>query len=97
MKQIILAVVLLFVASAANATLVANTLVVERVTTITNGTSNGQSIASHAMMQRLGTAANCTEARSALNNKASELTVGGKTVNTITLASCIAVDYATQY
>ena len=97
MKQIILAVVLLFVASAANATLVANTLVLERITTIPNGTSNGQSIASHAMMQRLGSEANCTSAKNALNNKESVLVINGKNVATLTLASCIAVDYSVQY
>lgn len=83
--------------SVASATQERNTLVLERISTSPNGTSSGQNLATHAMMQRLGSAQNCTDAVAALNNVEVTLTVGGKNIATKTLASCIAVDYSVQY
>ena len=93
MKQVILAMALMLVASTASAAVPANTVTVERIFT----SNLGAAMTSHTYTLRLVNQATCAAKELALNGVESTITLAGRPIAVMTLAKCNSVDYSVQY
>lgn len=92
--KVLVALCLLFVSSLALATAPKDTLTVERIVVVNNGSSSGKSITSHVFSKRFYDEATCLLARD-VYRKENTLKIGPSALNAevATNAECDAVDH----
>lgn len=93
MNKIITMIVLMLVSTAVFATIPKDTLHVERIITVPNGTSSGIDVATTTFIKRYYTPADC-DTEALLYNAQATLVVNGRNISMLTIAKCEAINHS---